>query len=680
MITVGECRTRLLVVFVCVGAILALDAAAQTAPDLKGDQRALLAALVTAVDEASIADATEAHAWQTHVMRASDGSHYVAFSVASTTARPVDPGPLLVYVRLATAPGAPDATAAARSAVREWLRGSRTDPRLLPKRGIAIGEMPAMGAGAIGMRGTGSVGSADLQMLGMERERARQRKEDQERQRKAELEGGGASGGGLLPFEDFDIVRPSAFGDGTPALQRALTAGPGAYDLYLGWVDASAKPARASIRVAKQSLRLPTAGTTQFGVSSIIVADRVGVRDTPYSALDQRGHPYAIGLTEITPASDSLFTRDERLSVAFQVVNPSADAGGKPDVSAALRILRLVGPREETAAALTPLRYDATTLPEDFDVRLGHPLLAAMSAPLATLPRGTYRLEITVTDHLSGIAARAAPADFRIVGTPQSLLAEAPALGRAFRRDTMFETATLDAAAAAIEPTAPSAALSRAIAAARERRFIDLIREDPVPPEEQGVRVALTAMALFSFGDASAGLLFDRAAQLGAPAGPLALFAGASHAESGRDVTAISSWQAALRAGIPREAVLPLLADAYLRRGQAADALEAAAAWRAAAPDADWWRAVAAASIAAGRPDEAVPLIRARLAGHPADQDAQWLLVHALYALVVKGQEGAAARFIEAGDAYVAGNGPHAALAREWLAGVRAQAAPQSIS
>ena len=172
----------------------------------------------------------------------------------------------------------------------------------------------------------------------------------------------------------------------------------------------------------------------------------------------------------------------------------------------------------------------------------------------------------------------------------------------------MFETATLDAAAAAIEPTAPSAALSRAIAAARERRFIDLIREDPVPPGEQGVRVALTAMALFSFGDASAGLLFDRAAQLGAPAGPLALFAGASHAESGRDVTAISSWQAALRAGIPREAVLPLLADAYLRRGQAADALEAAAAWRAAAPDADWWRAVAAASIAAGRPDEAVPL------------------------------------------------------------------------
>ena len=159
--------------------------------------------------------------------------------------------------------------------------------------------------------------------------------------------------------------------------------------------------------MAKQSLRLPTAGATQFGVSSIIVADRVGVRDTPYSALDQRGHPYAIGLTEIVPASDSLFTRDERLSVAFQVVNPSADAGGKPDVSAALRILRLVGPREETAAALTPLRYDATTLPEDFDVRLGHPLLAAMSAPLATLPRGTYRLEVTVTDHLSGIAARA---------------------------------------------------------------------------------------------------------------------------------------------------------------------------------------------------------------------------------------------------------------------------------
>ena len=93
-------------------------------------------------------------------MRASDGSHYVAFSVEPPGAMKLPAGPVVLYVRLATATPGAVTTVSERSAIREWLAGQRVDPRMLPGRGIAIGEMPAFGAGAIGVRGsTPSTGS-----------------------------------------------------------------------------------------------------------------------------------------------------------------------------------------------------------------------------------------------------------------------------------------------------------------------------------------------------------------------------------------------------------------------------------------------------------------------------------------------------------------------------------------
>ncbi len=37
-------------------------------------------------------------------------------------------------------------------------------------------------------------------------------------------------------------------------------------------------------------------------------------------------------------------------------------------------------------------------MPAPFDLRLGHPVFVALIAPLATLGRGSYRLEIIVND------------------------------------------------------------------------------------------------------------------------------------------------------------------------------------------------------------------------------------------------------------------------------------------
>ncbi len=277
-------------------------------------------------------------------MRASDGSHYVAFSVGSTPVSPLVPAPLLVYVRLASLAPPGTTTLAERSVVREWLGGSRIDPRHLPRRGFAVGDMPVMGtAGSLGRRSELAAGSTDLTMLSMQRER--------DQQRRTELESQAMGLREMLPFEDFDLAASATTGDGTPVISRALTAGPGAYDLFVAWADVSAAAPASTIRVLRRSLVLPPATSSEFALSSVIMADNVQGRDIPYPPAEQSAHPYTIGATEITPAHDAVFSRDERLAVAFQVINAQPSDTGKPDVGVAFRIVRVDGDRELPVAS-----------------------------------------------------------------------------------------------------------------------------------------------------------------------------------------------------------------------------------------------------------------------------------------------------------------------------------------
>ena len=637
-------------------------------PNLTADQRALLTELLSTVDRPAQGDATDPERWQVHVLRTSDGSHYVAFSVASTPASPVAAKPLLLYVRLSNV-ATPATTLAERSMVREWLGGSRIDPRLLPRRGIVLGDMPAMGtASGFGRRQENAAGSTDLTVMTMQRDRDRQRREDQERQRRASLEGSGAATADLLPFEDFDFVTPEALADGTAMLQRALTAGPGTYRLSMAWVDAAGSAGKAPVRLAQRLLELTPALPDEFRISSVVVADEVSVRPAPYPAIEQRAHPYSLGVTEIKPARDTVFANSEQLSLAFQVINARAPDTGKPDVTVDFRITRLARNREEQVATLTPLRYDTTTLPSDFDVRLGHPLIAAMSVPLATLSRGAYRLHIAATDHGTSSTTHSA-VEFSVIGTPLSLLAEAPPLGRAFRREDAIDDEILGALVRGLRPASPSPALSRALDLAARRTYVELLAEEPVPQGEQAVRVALTGLALYAIGDVSALGRFERAYALGGPGGPIQFLIGAVRATQNRDADAIAAWQSAQKEGLT--AVAPFLVEAYLRRGdgrRAAALVSVTLAGQGA--EGPWARALAASHIASGRDQEALVVLDAHLAKASDDLEGRWLQLQALYGRIVKGGGADHDRFRAAARAYVAAGGANAALAAEWLKAV----------
>jgi hypothetical protein len=647
------------VLIACIGT----PAAAQgPAPNLTRQQRELLQALVAATDAATAQPPTPDVTWQSHVLRASDGSHYVAFSV--TPASPLPDVPVLLYVRLSTA-NTDAATVAERSAVREWLNGSKIDPRLQPRRAMAVGDMPPMGAGAIGSRGGGSVGSSDLQLLDLQRERARQRKDDDEKQRRAVLEGTVTTPTNFLPFEDFELASAAAFADGTKTIQRALTAGPGAYDLFVAWVDAAKPAGKAPIYVARQSLMLETAAP-ELALSSVIVADRIGVRAAPYNSTEQRAHPYAIGMTEIVPARDATFTPDERLAAAFQIINPAAGPSGKPDLVVNLRIVRVAGLREEPVASLSPLHYSAATLPADFDVRLGHPVIAALALPLATIPRGTHRLLVAVEDRVSS-AVVSGRVEFVVSGTPLSLLAEAPPLGPKFVLAASLSPPTLGTLADRLAPANPSAALSRALQVARTGRLAELLIEEPVAPAEHGTRAALTALALLSLGDLGAIAHLERARAEGAAPAVVDFLLGVARAVQNRDADAIARWRAALDAGLPRECVAQWLAEAYLRSrdfARAADALQDVDLTASPALQ----TTLAAVRIATQRESDAITLLDALVARTPTDPDAQWLLLHAMYAQLVTAPNGPNRdRFVQQARRYVEANGRNAPLAAEWL-------------
>lgn len=639
----------------------ALHGLAEQARELTRSQRELLLALIVAADReaASGADAS----WQIHRMRAVDGSHYVAFS-----ARPLAPlprGPVVLYVRLATTPS-PESVrrVAERSLLRAWLAG---DPKAAPptRNTILMGNMPALGAaGALSRRPPTTPGMNDLQAIELDQRRAREREEERERRHRAALEGKTVITPEVMPFEDFDFSSRSVNADGARIITRAFTTGPGDYDLVLAWADPAAPKPVETIRVVRRPLQLPPAPAAELSISSIILVDRIDQRAAPSPPSAQAANPYTFGVTEIVPAADSSYTRDDRLSAAFQIINPRPAENGKPDLAVSFRIVRVAAGRDTPVASITPQVYDASTLPPDFDLRLGHPVVAAVSASLATLGRGEYRFEIMTEDRVSGGRA-AAGADFRVVPTPASLLAEAPPLGPAFSRETALDTETLAEVVDGLAPAAASPALGRALSTARNGKLVDLLIEEPVLPQERGVRTALTGLALLSLGNASAAVEFQRALQQQPAAGPLQFLIGVAWAAQSRDPDAIVAWQLAMASGHAPRVTLHLLADAYLRRGEhqhAIETLTAMAGEKGPAALRTW----AAAQIAAGRPGEAVAALDAVLARDGADPRARWLLLHALYADFVGGNRARLARTASELQRYIEANGEHAALAAEW--------------
>ncbi|MEP7118706.1 MAG: tetratricopeptide repeat protein, partial [Acidobacteriota bacterium] len=681
------CMKSSLVVAVGVGAAglclwLPTETAAQSAAKLSKRQRTTLEAVVAAVDAAAASSVAATPAeWRSHVLRASNGAHYVALSATVPTAA-APASAVVLYVRLAMRyPSGSQPVAAERSAVMEWLRGLRSEP--LPMRAsrsmtVPQGEMPVGGAASLAGRGNADAMDASnvLRLQEKERERVARDRADREKHRREALESAATAPAlAMHPFEDFDVqARLAPAGPGV-VVERGLTAGPGDYDIYLAWAEPSSGNQPPVVRVVTERLSLPGASATDFSLSDIVLADAVRALPAPYPVDQQGAHPYAIAALEAVPARDHVFRVDEALSVLFQVINPSGSATGMPDVDVAFRVTRLVDDtREELVGSLPVQHFNRTNLPSDFDVAKGHPVFAAVQAPLRTFARGHYRLAITATDN---IGARQAAGDVRfdVTGTPESLLREAPTPGRAYRREAVLTSSTLAALARALAPPAPSPELRQALEHVSAGRFADLVQTNLTDPAERPTALALRGLALYGLGDSARTVAaqLQQAAEQGAPAAPVQLLIGATAALGGDDRAAIAAWNQAREGGIDDASVATLLVDAYLRQGDVARA----AAMGQAALDSEPGntaaiRGLAVTLIAATRYAEALALLDARPRAAEPDPDSEFLVLHALYAGLVSGRPAggdvaARERFAAGARAYAEHGGRNVDLVRAWV-------------
>jgi hypothetical protein len=125
----------------------------------------------------------------------------------------------------------------------------------------------------------------------------------------------------------------------------------------------------------------------------------------PLTGREAAEQPYTMGTTQIVPAATNKFSKKGELSLVFLIYNTVFGADKKPDVSVEYGFYQQIASEpngEKFFNKTNPQVFSAKTLPPQFDPALGHQLVAGQSLPLGSFPEGEFRLEIKVTDKLSG--------------------------------------------------------------------------------------------------------------------------------------------------------------------------------------------------------------------------------------------------------------------------------------
>jgi hypothetical protein len=215
------------------------------------------------------------------------------------------------------------------------------------------------------------------------------------------------------PFEDAAIFDEPKDG----RISRAFSAPAGPYDVYIALRERpDLNLPEPKVVVMKQQVDVPDL-TSDLGVSSIIVADKIEAAPAGMERTfeDQLDDPYTLWGYRITPTIGSTFSRSRVLSLIFLVYNAGAASGDKPDVEVEYNFYRRTVDGEQFFNKLRPQEFNAQTLKPDFSLAAGHFVMAGADVPLTRFLNGNYRLEIKVTDKTSG-KTLARDVNFIVVG------------------------------------------------------------------------------------------------------------------------------------------------------------------------------------------------------------------------------------------------------------------------
>ena len=205
------------------------------------------------------------------------------------------------------------------------------------------------------------------------------------------------------PWDNVNFIELK--GDGK--LSRAIALKPGQYEMFITVKESSpleqprnAPPAK--IGMLRHELTVPDFGSSEITTSSILLGSVEQIA-APLTPEQQQENPYTFGNMKVVPSADSKLKKSGELQVLFWVYGTQANAG-KPDVQIEYNFHQKTAEGEKYFNKTAPQLLNASTLPPQFDVAAGHQLPGSLVVPLASFPVGDYRLEIKVTDKISGKA------------------------------------------------------------------------------------------------------------------------------------------------------------------------------------------------------------------------------------------------------------------------------------
>jgi hypothetical protein len=207
------------------------------------------------------------------------------------------------------------------------------------------------------------------------------------------------------PWDDIHFIPGAKVASAQGKLNRVFMAAPGTYDVYIAMKERvpekAAKPTTPKVGVLKTQVTVPDFWSGELTTSSVIVADRVDTVTAMPSPDEARERPFVFGAQELVPAQDMVFTKAEQLATFFQVYNAALDQAGKPNLLLEYNFHRKEGGAEKFFNKTAPQTVNATMLPPTFDPAK-FPVPGGIEVPLTSFPEGEYRLEVKVTDKVSG--------------------------------------------------------------------------------------------------------------------------------------------------------------------------------------------------------------------------------------------------------------------------------------
>lgn len=616
-------------------------------------QREEIRSLITLIDRVATggtAPSPTPMTWVGHFFKGVNGQVYIPYTL-TLPGNPEHYQSIALYLRVVkrTADGS-----VPTSVVRPTGGSTLSNVPVVP------GEMPVGGSGVQNPRlQAAAESSARLALVQREIERSR------EANRVAQL----------FLFEDFDFVAVEAPTGGEPyRLRRAVAVPPGDYDIYVAIKEVGTR-SNARSAVLKQPLTVPDLSTPEFGISSIVVAERITPLTAPVQPNQQSEHPYALGMAEVIPAPGMQFTLHQQMSVVFQILNPASDEARKPNITVDYNFHQRQGDGE-TLFTVARQTFDAKVLPAGFDLSAGHQLFASQFVPLTTFQPGAYRLEIKVTDN-TATKTVLGQVDFTVLGSASATPAWKPSAGlkaAPFRRDDVLKPALVGYFLDKLNVLQPDAspAIRSALEHARGGRYATVLDQVSAVGRDQLAGRFLRGLALLALSDnlEVAAVQFREALVIAPDFLPAAFYLGACHAAYGRDRQAVGAWQLTLAAEDTPPVLHMMLADAWLRLSESRQALEilneASTRWPA---DDQIQRRLAMAHATAGHNREVLGVLGPYLERHMDDVDSLFLAVRIMYE-TKRGSRLSPEerdRLLKYAHAYAEANGPQKLLVERWV-------------